>query len=80
MNKAAGKRSGKTPPGGGPGSLIAHFSTSHAMTAIRFFGDIDDLDVIVEQLGSPEGIILVSWETEKTEVEILDSLRKYGAG
>lgn len=50
------------------------------MTAIRFFGDIDDLDVIVEQLGSPEGIILVSWETEKTEVEILDSLRKYGAG
>ena len=46
---------------------------------IQFFGDIDDLDVIVEQLGSPEGIILVSWETEKPEGEIRKALRKYGA-
>lgn len=46
---------------------------------IQFFGDVDDLDVIVEQLGSPKGILLISWETEKPEGEIRKALRKYGA-
>jgi len=46
---------------------------------IQFFGDIDDLDVIAGQLGSAEGILLVSWETETPEDDILDALKRYGA-
>lgn len=44
---------------------------------IQIFGDIDDLDVIAGQLGSAEGIILISWETEKPESEIRAALEKY---
>lgn len=47
---------------------------------VQFFGNVHDLDVIVEQLGSPEGIMLVSWETETSEREIEAALEKYGAG
>lgn len=36
---------------------------SDAGKLIQFFGDIRDLDVIIEQLGGPEGIMLVSWAT-----------------
>jgi hypothetical protein len=46
---------------------------------IQFFGNIEDLDAIVGQLGGPEGIMLVSWETDKTEKEIEAALKKYGA-
>jgi hypothetical protein len=45
---------------------------------IQFFGDIRDLDVIIEQLGSPEGIMLISWETNVSESEIAETLAKYG--
>jgi 5-methyltetrahydrofolate--homocysteine methyltransferase len=47
---------------------------------IQFFGDIGDLDGIIEQLGGPEGIMLVSWETGASESEIEAALDKYGAG
>lgn len=46
---------------------------------IQIFGDLEDLDIIADQLGSAEGIILISWETEQTESEIQAALNKYGA-
>ena len=52
---------------------------------IQFFGDIDDLDVVVEQLGSPEGIavICMSFDNPRTmpsESDIIDALERYGVG
>lgn len=46
---------------------------------IQLFGDIDDLETVAQQLGSAEGIILISWETEKSENEIQAALERYGA-
>lgn len=44
---------------------------------IQLFGDLDDLDTVVDQLGSPEGVMLIAQETEASEHEIDDFLSKY---
>ena len=52
---------------------------------IQFFGDIGDLDAVIRQLGSQEGIavICMSFDNPRempSEGEIHDALKRYGAG
>ena len=40
--------------------------------------DFDDLDAIIDAVGTTKGIAMIGWNADMTEEQILRGLKKYG--